>query len=264
MRNHFIFPYSGNKRTEVENIYASLNFEGIDTIIEPFAGTSALSYYINSQQPNKFRFILNDNSNYLYELYQCMKSPTLANSLEREINHLIDQFNRFTDDVNRKAWYKSIKDDSLAVYVFYNKYNSLRPSMYPRISRLDKIKQFQFSDSPISTFVSGENVDIQNRDAIDIISQYKDSSNVLMIIDPPYLLANNVLYQSPDSSVYEYFYRNKINSFPSYIVFILEDMWIIRLLFGDFIIKTYGKHYKCVKKRSTSHLIISNRAVIME
>ena len=46
MRNHFIIPYIGNKREEVETIYNNIKnyIDDKKIIIEPFCGTSAVSY----------------------------------------------------------------------------------------------------------------------------------------------------------------------------------------------------------------------------
>ncbi len=41
-----IFLYHGNKREAIETIYNNLNFDNIETIVEPFCGSCALSYYI--------------------------------------------------------------------------------------------------------------------------------------------------------------------------------------------------------------------------
>ena len=57
MKNHFYFPYVGNKREEVEYILNNLNLDNITTIIEPFCGSCALSYYISTKYPNKFKYI---------------------------------------------------------------------------------------------------------------------------------------------------------------------------------------------------------------
>ncbi len=46
MKNHFYIPYMGNKRQEVEQIYNSIDFNGITTVIEPYAGKSEMYYYI--------------------------------------------------------------------------------------------------------------------------------------------------------------------------------------------------------------------------
>ena len=70
MKNHFLLPYSGNKRNEVENIYNTTKdiykYEDIKTIVEPFCGSCAYSYYISTLYPKKYKYILNDNDKFLY------------------------------------------------------------------------------------------------------------------------------------------------------------------------------------------------------
>ena len=51
MKNHFIFSYAGNKRNESENILEKINFNNIETIIEPFCGSSAISFHISTLKP---------------------------------------------------------------------------------------------------------------------------------------------------------------------------------------------------------------------
>ena len=68
MKNHFFHSYFGNKREEVETIYNNINLDNIDTIIEPFCGSCALSFYISTLHPNKYKYVLNDNDKNLTEL----------------------------------------------------------------------------------------------------------------------------------------------------------------------------------------------------
>ena len=77
MKNHFFIPYSGNKRNEVNKIYDNIKIQSnINTIIEPYCGTAAMSYYIWSLNKNKnYNYVLNDNNNYLTELYNVAKNP---------------------------------------------------------------------------------------------------------------------------------------------------------------------------------------------
>ena len=64
MKNHFLLPYPGNKRNEVEGLYNEIinKLDDITTIIEPFYGSSAFSYYILTKHPKRFQYILNDNT----------------------------------------------------------------------------------------------------------------------------------------------------------------------------------------------------------
>jgi site-specific DNA-adenine methylase len=72
MNNHFYMSHFGNKRNEAENFYNSIDLSQIKTIIEPFAGTSAISYFIWTKNPD-LKFILNDNNKYIIEMYNIIK-----------------------------------------------------------------------------------------------------------------------------------------------------------------------------------------------
>ncbi len=70
MKNHFFFPYRENKWQEVEKIIKHMIFRGVKIIIEPFCGSSAMSFYIATIYPKKFEYVLNDINNHLIELYR--------------------------------------------------------------------------------------------------------------------------------------------------------------------------------------------------
>jgi hypothetical protein len=99
MKNHFFFSYSGNKRDEVETIHEALknNLNNITTIIEPFCGSSAFSFYIASLYPGRFNYILNDNNKYLIELYTIAQSP-------RKFNILVERIRRLLNNINNLAF----------------------------------------------------------------------------------------------------------------------------------------------------------------
>jgi len=98
MKNHFFFPYVGNKRQEVEHIYSKINFENIDTICEPFCGSCAVSYYIwsrfkssaassaNQNPDKKFKYVINDTDKLLCELLTLVKSDNKERMEEIEID----------------------------------------------------------------------------------------------------------------------------------------------------------------------------------
>jgi hypothetical protein len=67
MKNHFYISYNGNKRNEAENFYNSIVLSQIKTIIELFAGTSAISCFIWTKNQD-LKFMLNDNI-IKYEMY---------------------------------------------------------------------------------------------------------------------------------------------------------------------------------------------------
>lgn len=258
MKNHFIFSYAGNKRNESENILEKINFNNIETIIEPFCGSSAISYYISTQQPNKYNYILNDNDPLLIKIYNILKDEEETNKLNDKINAFITTFNTYTDDIQRKIYYNSVcRLNTIESYIFKRKYYSIREGLYPTLDRVKQLKKLDLKTYPIYKFLQSENIEISNIDGLELIKNKKDNINNLLILDPPYLASCNDFYNNSDINIYEYLYNNNINNFNCSIYLILENIWLIKLLFRtNKIIDTYNKTYQMTKKQ-TSHIIIT-------
>ncbi len=94
---HFYMTYFGNKRKEMNIIYKNLNFDNIDTIIEPFCGSCAISFYIANLNPGKYKYILNDNNPYLKELYEIIIDDEKSEKFENEYNETIKKINNKED-----------------------------------------------------------------------------------------------------------------------------------------------------------------------
>ena len=90
-----------------------------------------------------------------------------------------------------------------------------------------------------------------------LIESYNQNPHALLFLDPPYLIANNDNYHTASVNVYEYLYNHSIDAMAARMVLVLEDNWIIRLLFKANISAAYGKQYMGSKKK-TSHLVIKN------
>jgi len=263
MKNHFIFSYSGNKRNEVQNLYYYLDLNNISTIIETNCGTSALSYYLHTLHPNKFKYVLNDNSTVLMELYKILMDVDLSTKLNGEINKLIDTFNTFEDEKERQIWWNNLRkihtNSNIYIFIFIQKYGQLQGKKHPTFKRILKIKPFNCDDYKITHFLRTENVEIVLGNDIDICKKYKDHEDVLIFLDPPYLNTSNGEYSDYILNIYEYIYNNNINDWKANTYLILENIWIIRLLFKDnFMTEPYDKMYEGSKKK-TNHIIISNR-----
>ena len=99
MKNHFFSPYTGNKRQEVEQIYEAINFNDINTIVEPFCGSCALSYYIWTQNKDKiFKYVLNDLDNQLIELLKLVQNGKYE-EINEEVNKMRMEIFKYEDDL---------------------------------------------------------------------------------------------------------------------------------------------------------------------
>lgn len=260
MKNHYFTSYAGNKRKEIKDIMHLINLDNITTIIEPFAGSAAMSYYISTLYPNKFKYILNDNNKTNYDLYNISRDKERTEEFNENINKIIDEFNTYTDDANRKVFYKNIDTKILEGYTFKQKYYGYRPAMCPMISRLPSIKSFKLQDYPIYNFFNNEDVIYENIDGIEFINKYNEGEGKLFLTDPPYMVSCNDMYSNKDVNIYEWIYYNKplLLGSKNKILFILENMWIIILLFSDFnILLDYNKQYSLSKKKTT-HIVYEN------
>ena len=260
MKNHYFIPYVGNKRNEIKDILPFIDLDNITTILEPFAGSSAMSYYISTQYPNRFKYLLNDNDKINYELFNVSRDIVRTEELNNNINEIIDKFNTYTDDVNRKAFYITIDTNTLEGYIFKRKYCQIRPGLYPMMPRMNKIKPYKLQDYPIYDFFNNENIIYENIDGVEFINKYNDNDDKLFLLDPPYLASCNDFYNKNDCNIYEWVCDNKellLNS-KNKILFILENTWIIKLLLKDFkILFEYNKYYIFSHKKTT-HIIYSN------
>jgi hypothetical protein len=266
MKNHYYTYYHGNKRKEIKDILPLINLENITTIIEPFAGSAAMSYYISTLYPNKFKYILNDNDKINYDLFNISRDTERTEDFNNNINKIIDQFNTYTDDIPRKAFYNSIDKMTLEGYIFTFKYCCIRKGLYPLITRTKQIKPFKIQEFPIYHFYNNEDVTYTNIDGVEMIqNNYDDeTSNLkLFLVDPPYLKTSKGFgfYNNLNMDIYDWIleYEELLLNNKNKFIFILEHIEEIDKLFSNFkTLNVYDKKYEMSKKRITKHIIYSN------
>lgn len=260
MKNHYYTPYVGNKRKEIKDILPLIDLDNIKYIIEPFAGSSAMSYYISTQYPKKFKYILNDNDKINISLYNISRDTERTEEFNENINKLIEEFNKYTDDVNRKIYYNNIDSKTLEGYIFKQKYNNFRLGIYPPIIRIKQIKPYKLQDYPIYDFYNNEDITYENIDGVELINKYNEGDDKMFLIDPPYLASCNDFYNNKDVNIYEWVFNNSglLLDSKNKIIFVLERMWIITLLLKAFkILLEYDKQY-AIKQKNTTHIVYSN------
>jgi len=254
MKNHFLYSYLGNKRNETKQFLDNIKLDDIKNIIEPFSGSSAISFsiWLNNKDKN-FNYYLNDSDKKLIEVYELMKNETIE-EIEKKINEFGNNIH------NKEEWTNEFKnnDNTIYSYIYFKKYSALgRYGLYPLGRKISKFKISKETEEFIE-FIKQPNVYITLGDWFEVFDKFKNDETALFMIDPPYIMACNDYYTDRKLNMYEYFYDNKIENFKSHIYLILEDHWILRCLFANNkILLKYAKKYE-ISKKQTNHIIIYN------
>ena len=99
--SHFLVSYPGNKRNEYKYFKEYINLDpDIKNIIEPFTGTSAISFNIWLEHKDKFNYYLNDNSIDIYNIYKLIK--------EKNPDEVLEKLNTIKNNINSKEDYLNI------------------------------------------------------------------------------------------------------------------------------------------------------------
>ena len=257
--SHFIMPYAGNKRNEYKYLKKFLNFNGTENIIEPFCGSSAISFNIWLEHPN-LHFYLNDVNKDLIAIYHLLKT--------NNIDDIYDVLNKYKKKYNDKdkyeAFYKDKQSNNILKYIFIRKTSSFHIGKFNTTRNNNKdFKKPTELQLKFIKFIKSPNVHIYNKDWKFVFNKFKNNDKSIIIFDPPYINSYNEFYNNKkevnNNNVYEYFYKHKITNFKPSIYFILEDIKENKLIFGDnTIIKRYNKKYE-ISKKLTHHIIISNK-----
>ena len=268
MKNHFFFSYAGNKREEVEHIYNKLDLENIETIVEPFCGSCAVSYYIWTQNKDKnYKYILNDLDNNLIELLRLIKDVNYKD-IEEDVNKKREEILTYEDDMNKakQIYLEYIKNKKISGYLFSRKYYKLRCGTFPmnELNRLNK--KLDISSYPMYEFITTANIELYNGDANKIIDKY-DNEKSFIFLDPPYIASCNNFYSTDTgeniTNIYEMLNNKKLSNFKCKIIICHENNWLFKIIFNDYINSygEYSKQYKNTikgKHTKTTHICIKN------
>lgn len=256
MKNHFYMPYYGNKRNECEEIYGRIEkYITNDTVvIEPYCGSCAVSYYIWLKYPN-LKFILNDSDKFLFDMFNLMRDKKETKKLNKWYNELMEK------EISKEEYKNIIKEDNIYAKFLKRKFYARVHGLYPaRNGKTTFTKQY-ITKCGIYEFFNKANIEYKCMDAVEVIKQEKDNKNNIIFIDPPYINTCNEQYNyMQGGNIYEYCYKNNINDYKCSLFAILEQNWMISLLFKDNIDYSYGKKYGTSQKKTT-HFIISNRGI---
>lgn len=265
MKNHFIFPYVGNKRKELLflNTFGFANLiENTDIIIEPFCGSCAFSYqfyyyYEKNRNDKKYKYILNDNNPLLIELLTILKSQELTDKMLIEVKTMLQ-----TMDKEKYVNIRKNKNMTIIEYIILNQCYNQRIGIYNEKSInkihliIDKIK-----NAPIIDFLRNADVEIMNIKGELLYDIHKNNQKCLIYCDPPYLNSCNAFYKDTNITIYENIFNDDLKNYKAIILFHLEDSFLTKLLTQNnlFLINKYNKTYEMTKTK-TSHILLSNKS----
>jgi len=271
MKNHFFFSYAGNKREEVEHIYNLLDSENIDTIVEPFCGSCAMSYYIWTQNKDKnYKYILNDLDNNLIDLLKIIRSGEYK-EIEDEVNKKREEILGYEDDMieAKKIYLNYINNGKVSGYLLGKKYKSIIAGLFPlRDFKSIFNKKLDLSIAPIYDFLVNANIELHTIDANKIIDE-NNNEKTLIFLDPPYIASCNNFYSTDTDenicNIYEKLVLYGLKNYKCKMLICHENNWLFKILFKEYVEKEkeYKKNYHNTfrvgrNKKKTFHICIKN------
>ena len=177
----------------------------------------------------------------------------------------IDQLNKIKTHDEIITTKKNLKHstDPMDYFIYHN--ISDRFGSYKRSTKYEEI--FIENYKLANKFFMNENIHLRNKDYMNTINKYKDMSNTIIFLDPPYLSSSNVSYQDynktgngetiKDNTQMYIELLDVLKTSKALIVLVINDNAINRYIYKNYIINTYDKIYQTMKKR-TKHILISN------
>lgn len=257
MNNHFPIIYKGNKRNECENIINNIDFVGKKNIVECFAGSSAISFAIWRKHGNIFNYYINDIDEKLIEMYNLIKNVDVE-EIEENVNRVRKEVFNETD---KRGYYRKIWENNRDIYdyIFVNKYSTMGISYMCGENRLHSPYKLKPLQKEFIKFLQSENVFITNNDYTKLYEEHKNNKKSIIIIDPPYVNTDKRFYKSNDCNTYTYFSNNCISKNKASTYVIVDDNWIMRIIFKNCnILSIYDKRYE-IRHNKVSHIIFSNK-----
>ena len=194
MRKHYLsapLPFVGQKRMFAREFIKVLEQYPEDAVfVDLFGGSGVLSHITKCQKPNA-TVVYNDFDNYRYRLENIPRT-----------NLLLADLRAIVGDLPKHSCIKGEKRDSIFTrleqeereygYIDYITISSaLMFSMKYKLSISDMKKEALYNNirkadyPPVTDYLDG--ITVVSRDYKEVFAQYKDTPNVVFLVDPPYL-----------------------------------------------------------------------------
>ena len=251
--NHFIISYHGNKRKDYHEFKDNICYDNVKNIIEPFAGSCAISYNIWKIHKDKFSYHLNDLDSNLYNMYKILK--------EEDIDYIFENINKVKDNIHSKEDFEKLcKKSNKTIYeiIYIHKGSSFRYGRFHERALTKKKYKPTTEQKLFSEFIKQDCVYISNEDYKISYDNHNDIKDTIIFLDPPYMNSCNTEYAHRSTCCYQYFLED-IKDKQAIIYLPLEKNDIVLNMFKDSkIIIEWSKTYKITKKK-VKMILISNK-----
>ena len=237
----------GKKTTDIKHFDKYLIATKIETIVEPFAGSFAVSkYYVKNIFGGSIH--INDLDKTLIYIYKNYKEYIkLRNEIQNDLLDWIINKVCTKDqiiEIKKKKYNEILINEYIKNFIIRGGlHKSLKSKKYSTIEQniLDK-----------ST--------ITNNDYRVIFDQYKNDEKAFLFLDPPYIFSDNSSYtgmDNDDNTDMLYIIKIYMDTCKCKVMLIINDLKIIRYIYGDYVKGQYDKIYQLTHRKSR-HLIITN------
>lgn len=191
-------PFQGQKRRFLKPFRTALEAFPADAIyVDLFGGSGLLSHTVKQMFPDA-KVIYNDFDGYSHRLENAEKTNTLMSDI-REICANEPRKERISEDLQNEIIGRISKEKGFIDWVTIS--SSLLFSMN-YVTSFDQLKKEKFYNkvrlSPYTVEGYLEGVDRVKKDYRDLFAEYRKYSNVVFLVDPPYLSTDCSTYSRPD------------------------------------------------------------------
>lgn len=192
-------PFQGQKRRFLKPFKQALNeFSATATYVDLFGGSGLLSHTVKNYYPDA-KVIYNDFDGYSHRLEAVDKTNILLADLRKICAKNPNRNERLTDDTHSEIIDRISKEQGFVDWVTLS--SSLLFSMN-YVSSLEELKKEKFYNkvrlSPYKTEGYLDGVGSVKKDYRDLFAEYRDHSNVVFLVDPPYLSTDCSTYNRLD------------------------------------------------------------------
>jgi len=212
-----LFPYFGNKDNEMVDISKNLpDMNHIDTIIEPYCGSFALTRYLLTMYPNK-KYICNDKDDLLIKTYKALQNNKIC-------KELMNFFLKF--EIKDKDHYDTFKkENTIKSFLFTHIIYKIRNGIYNE-------NKHKFNERDINRLVyfnkNYKKINFICGDASKIITKYANTVKTFIFLDPPFLLTSSFYSNTKNEDLISFFNMlMNINKFKSKILAVCGDNFLL-------------------------------------